>query len=453
MPSYRGRFQYQAASGAATQQGACQIQFDEEKFTLAPESGAAIVFDLGDIDAVNVADYEIRLPLYTGNAIVLQQFGKSYQDLARELLEDYRKRTLECLLLEDLQELDRFTGGFTLELAGSAPVAGPAEVRLFKSNLAVLPTASQAFQWRLADVTGFRFDAQNYEIVLDRDGDRLRLNRLAKRTDLLQNKLREALDALHAEGGKALHGILPFLNPDQLQHALELLPEGHSAATARLAAVHPRIPDALAANAVDKMLKPYFDELRRRACKDLLFAGYKLIRPEDGGSVANSSLLAEEDASGEEDAATGSEAEMSDADADADAPQVLYWFFFPMAAKGGSAPNNVVAWEASSQSGRATYFFRLTEAGEEGLGNATAAIEQGVARITRVLGLVNFRRRPIYLSDSDLTGKAKFHRYAIAARKIADLRAVRAAFLGRAIHSSLEAWRDQVDGILSKAGV
>ena len=67
--------------------------------------------------------------------------------------------------------------------------------------------------------------------------------------------------------------------------------------------------------------------------------------------------------------------------------------------------------------------------------------------------VVNFRRRPIYLSDNDLSGKVEFHRYAIAARKIADLLGVRAAFLGRAIHSSFEAWRDQVDTILGKAGL
>ena len=51
---------------------------------------------------------------------------------------------------------------------------------------------------------------------------------------------------------------------------------------------------------------------------------------------------------------------MGAADADAGAPETLYWFLFPMTAKsGGSTPANVVAWEASSRSGRATYFFRL----------------------------------------------------------------------------------------------
>jgi hypothetical protein len=447
--TYRGKFQYLAAGGAATQQGACQIQFDQEKFTLAPETGAALVFDLGDADALIAADYEIRLPLYTGNTVLLQQFGKSYQDLSRELLEDYRKRTLQCLLLSDMEELDRFTGGFTFETAGAAPVSGPAEIRLFKSNVAVLPTTFQAFQWRLADLTAFRFDAQNYEIVLERDGDRLSLNRLAKRTELLQTKLREALDTLHAEGGEALHAILPFLNPDQLQAAQQLLPEGHSASLSKLAAVHPRIPEALAKNAVDDKLKPYYDELLRRSLKDSAAAGFKLIRLDDQAAAG---LLPEGAPGASEDDTEGeSESTAGMPDADAGAPEVLYWFFFPIAAKYGSS-SNVVAWEASSRSGRATYFFRLTDpADTPQLAHPATALERGIARITRVLGMLNFRRRPIYLSDNELTGKPEFHRYAIAARKIADVRMVRTAFLGRAIHSSLDTWRGQVDAILNKA--
>lgn len=51
------------------------------------------------------------------------------------------------------------------------------------------------------------------------------------------------------------------------------------------------------------------------------------------------------------------------------------------------------------------------------------------------------------------TGMAKYHRYAIAARRLPELRQVRASFLGRAIHSSFEAWQKQVASILAKAGV
>lgn len=448
MPSYRGKFQYLAQNGALAQQGACQIQFDDESFTLTPETGAALVFDLGDVDTLKAADYEIVLRLYTGCTLRLQQFGKSYENLARELLESYRKRTLQCLLLADMQEVDRFTGAFTLLASPGPVVSGPAEIRLFKSNLAVLPTESQAFQWRLADVDAIRFDAQSYEIVLESQSQRLSISRLAKRTELFHTRLKETLEALNAESAQALHSILPFLNPDELQATAAIVREGHAAAESRLAAVNPRIPAAFAANGVDKTLKPYYDDLMGRAAKGRVFAGFKLVRPEDRELMQAMGEGASDDGEASE---VASPETMPDADPNA--PQALYWFFFPIAATPGSAePGNVVAWEASSLAGRATYFFRLTGAEEAGASGEDDGLERAVARINRVLGMLNFRRRPIYLSDETLSGNPTFHRYAIAARKIAELRSVRAAFLGRAAHTSLEAWQAQVKAILGKAG-
>jgi len=450
MPNYRGKFQYLSSQGNASQQGGCQIQFDNEKFALTPESGAAIVFDLGDINTLNAADYQIDLTLYTGNVVRLEQFGKFYADLSRELLESYRRRTLQCLLLEDMEEVDRFTGAFAIETSEATPVSGPAEFRLFKSNLAVLPNGSQAFQWRLADIENLKFDAQNYELVLESASGRLRANRLAKRTELFHSRLRDAIERVKADGAQVLHCILPFLNPDQLQAATTVLPEGHSAMARKLAAINPRIPEALAVNAVDKALKPYYDALLSRTAKGSMFAGFKLIRPEDKDLAG---AVAEEP--GSDDGGGGEEGLR---DADQAAPQSLYWFFFPIAAKPDSTEvANVVAWEASSTSGRATYFFRLLDTREAGAlkdsNKSATAVERAVQRINRVLGMLNFRRRPIYLSDDELAGNPIFHRYAIAARRIPDLRQVRSAFLGRAMHSSLEAWQGQVKSILSKAGL
>ena len=71
-------------------------------------------------------------------------------------------------------------------------------------------------------------------------------------------------------------------------------------------------------------------------------------------------------------------------------------------------------------------------------------MEAAVARLTRGLALVNFRREPVYLPDASLEQQPRFHRYAIGARKLPDLRALRAAYVGRAIHSSPENWLSQV---------
>ncbi|MDE3167718.1 MAG: hypothetical protein KGN36_18095 [Acidobacteriota bacterium] len=60
---------------------------------------------------------------------------------------------------------------------------------------------------------------------------------------------------------------------------------------------------------------------------------------------------------------------------------------------------------------------------------------------------MNFRREPVYLPDASIEQQPRFHRYAIGARKLPDLRALRGAFAGRAIHSSVEEWSTQIAAI------
>lgn len=446
MADFSGKYQYQG------REGAFRARFDAQTFTLTPESGAAMAFDLGDLDAVVAADWEIRLPLYTGNTILLRQLGKAYETVSHDLLDAYRNRALQCLLLEDMEEVARFNGAFAL---GSQ--SGPAEIRLFKTNLAVLPMASQSFQWRLADVDSVRFDTESWEVALQAsDGqfkDQLKFTRLAKRTEEFADKVREAIGVLATQTAQAVHTIFPFLNPDQLQAAAGLMREGQSAPASRLAAIHAKIPATLTANAVDKDLKPYYDDLVARNGNGMLYAGFKLITPEDQDKSEAASSDEELDWRKDVAALTNSpdyriNKEQEPHGVDESGPEVLYWFFFPI-------PGNVVAWEASSRSGRATYFFRLADPAQapqlRDPALAPGLIDAGIRRLNRVLGMLNFRRRPIYLSDDDLAMDPKYQRYAIAARRLPDLQQVRASFLGRAIHSSHEAWQEQVNGILKKA--
>jgi len=159
---------------------------------------------------------------------------------------------------------------------------------------------------------------------------------------------------------------------------------------------------------VDEPLKPYFDELRSRAADGSLMAGFKFIREDE----------VEEPEGGE---------------SEEQKEPLFFWFFLPIAGK------DIVAWEASTGSGRATYFFRAPQ------GNAA---ETAVQKLTRGLALANFRREPVYLSDDSLEQQPRYRRYAIGCRKLPDLRELRSAMLGRAIHSSIEAWQAQVVAIL-----
>jgi hypothetical protein len=402
MAAYSGKFEYRDAPGTVLSQGPCQFRFDTETAILTPTSGKPIAFDLGDVDHVTAGELDFQLTLFTGRRLVLRQFGAPFTTMREALVAAWRDRTVRCLLLEDLEEVGRYSGTVGLNGPGA-----PAEIRLYKSNLAVLPLDGPAIQWRLAEVDSVGFDDANWTVSLQRGTDRLTVARLAKKTEEFRGSVEGTLDELRTHEAEVLHATFPFLNPDQLQQLLEAMPEGRSYLLAKLQAIHPKLPDALIAHAVSEPLRPYFDALRQRATAEGPMTGFKFIRPDE-----------EADAEGEESEEKG------------DARQLLFfWFFFPL-------PNGRVAWEATTGSGRATYFF-----------DAPAPVGESIAQLTRGLALVNFRREPVYLPDDSLEQQPKFHRYAIGARKLPDLRALRAAFRGRAIHTSLEAWTAQVDQV------
>jgi hypothetical protein len=126
-----------------------------------------------------------------------------------------------------------------------------------------------------------------------------------------------------------------------------------------------------------------------------------------------------------------------------DQPRLFFWFFFPLAREDGRH-SGVAAWEASTGSGRATYFFRTGQPGE-----SAEHVEDAMQKLIQGLALVNFRREPIYLSDESLDHTPKYHRYAIGCRKLPGLRDLRAAFAGRAIHENVETWTAAFQGIAS----
>ena len=460
MPFFSGKFQYSNPDGTAVQSGVCQVTFEAETLTLTPQGGAPLALDLGDIDLFAPSEYELTLTLYTGKTILFNQFGRTFQNLTHDLLEAYRARLVQCLLLEDLEEIARFDGVAQLQSPERA-VASPAEFRLYKSNLAVLPTAATGFQWRLADIRSIHLDEASYAVVLEAPGERLIVTKLAKRTREFVERLQEATLQLTEKAAETVHNLFPFLTPDPFQRVAGLMKEGHAAPLAELNAIHPRIGQALVEHVVDAKLKPYFDALMGHVPAGHLYTGFKLIRKEEGESgsqkeaaAAEPEPQAAESAARPEEPARGEPGEEATGVENKEEQSILHWFFFPLAGTPGAAqPGNLVAWEATSTSGRATYFFRLLPPEQASAladpAKAPAAVEAAIQKLNRALVLLNFRREPIYLSDDKLEMQARYRRYAIACRKIPELRLLRASFLGRAIHTSPTAWQKQVEGFLT----
>jgi hypothetical protein len=288
--------------------------------------------------------------------------------------------------------------------------------------------------------------------------------KLAKRTREFQERLQAARTEVAEKAAETLHDIFPFLTPDEFQRMAQLLKEGHAAPLAQLKGINPKTEHALVENVIDPKLKPYFNALLGYVPPGWLYAGFKLLR-EAEAEEAPIETASGPDAGTEMGASAPVEAASLSAEADAgseaggeepEAKQpILHWFFFPLAGKrGAKLPANLVAWEATSKSGRGTYFFRLVPPEQAPLladpAKAPAILDAAIRELNRALVLLNFRREPIYLPDDSLEIQPRFRRYAIACRKLPELRRLRASFLGRAIHTSLENWRGQLEVFLAK---
>jgi hypothetical protein len=70
-------------------------------------------------------------------------------------------------------------------------------------------------------------------------------------------------------------------------------------------------------------------------------------------------------------------------------------------------------------------------------------IEDAIQQLNRAIVLLNFRRQPVYLPDDALQLQPRYHRYAVACRRIPELQRLRASFVGRAIHTSPAEWQKQ----------
>ena len=335
---------------------------------------------------------------------------------------------MTCLLLQDLEERARFDGVVRQDAASDAGPGAPAEVRVYRSNLAVLPARGEPLQWRLADIEDVRFDQESWSVTLVSSSGRVVISKLARRTEEFIDCLGQARGQVARAGSMALAACLSPLEPEALRCVASMWRDGQAVRVNRLAAIDPGLESALMHNAVDADLRPYVDALRTRSI-GIPFAGFTVAREMEDGDGESSDGPPAADAGGEA----------------AAADSVIFWFMYPLA-------SGMVAWETASRSGRATYVFRQPAPSGQGPGSSDAsapADERLVSSLARALSTIGFRRTPIYLSDDALQAP-RFRRYLVATRRVPAVALLRRAYAGRVLHGDIDAWAAQLDALVSK---
>lgn len=397
--------------GPGTAPRRCTIDLAEDLLSVSMDGGEVLTLALVDLDDVHDDNYVLRLTDHTGAIYELGMLGKAYGQLAAELARARNAALERDLLLRGVGLRDSFPG----KLFGEGDPR-PVELRVYEDLLVIVPRRGTMFGVPYSFVERVDWDPDLYQVrVATDDGGLLVLGHLAKRSEEFRDELTGAIERLGRRTVETIGALAPGLRPEVLAGLGTLMRDGRAVQQRAVDAIDPGAWAALE-NAVvaTPELRASYEHLAEVSPPGWTAFGIKAVRAE-----------------GAEDGT----------------PRADLWYFCPLAHNG--RPVNAVAQEVTSETGHATYVFRLMDPERfASLGDDLAdEVGRAVSSLNRALLLLNFRREPIYLTEEQIVS-GSYSRYAVALRKLPYLRAARDAFIGRATHNA--SWADQVAALVDR---
>lgn len=356
---------------------------DGDTLLVTPEGGVPLAVRLGEVAGISGDGHAIRLHRTAGE-VALERLGADGPPLLADLRRDWLALRARTLRLAGELPPPRFAGAVA---AGGAP-------REFSGAFAgdLLLTALEGGDVEprfLARTASLRFDEQAHSLeATGWDGSRVVFSRLGARTDDFRALFAAGRERLAAGAAGALARCLPTLAPaDRARLASRWIP-GRLLPASDLEALVPGFAAAFASSWLAASPRRTEGECLVAATPpDRLFLGYGA----------------------------------ADADADGAGPGGDGGPFLLLLA--GAASGWLL--EALSEEDFATYRF----AGGDDL----------PALVEPLLALPEFSREALYLPLEQLAGERAA--FAVPARELPLLRALREGFRGRIVHASPDAWR------------
>jgi len=440
------RYEILDPQGRPREAGEGALAVEPDALVLTPRDGRPLVVRHVDIDAFEAADYRLRVTLYTGDVLRAERLGAAFGQIVATLSASRDAAVRRDLLLESEPPSDAFPAAVHVS-TWPAPDPRPARVLVYRDQVAVVGDAFDPVLVPFAELATLRVDEAAYAIELtDDEGTRVAIRKAGARSGELAAALRDAVAGLDRRVAGILDGLGTGLDPLELRGLVRLCRDGRALketeAEALRAGTWARLEQAVLS---DPGLRTSYETLRALGRPGQAWIGIQETAAaetdaeEGGGGVAAAGAGAEAEepppvpGTGAGDAPGDAQAPGSDGggEAEREAPAFRCWYFVQV--------GNVIAHEVVSEGDHATYLYR-----------AGPDPDRGVRALNRALRLLSFRREPIYAPEEEM-GAGRLARYRAAMRKLDCLRHARGSFLGRALHTSAEAWRKAIEAARAKA--
>lgn len=413
------RFQAADPGGVSLVSGTGEARLFEEELQVWPQFGDPCVYPYRDVLEVQDSDYRVKVTLESGEFLELRELGYRYEDFTRELRRLRSELMIKDMLMSESllkDETSRELPGFRGVYRSAAPAGNPeeCEVRLYVSALVIIPRSSDPVRIPYSEISSAQ--AEDYSLALATEsGQSYEFFRFGRDFEPLARYLSRAMKELSERSLELCKDLFPAAPSKHLWSVSRLMKEGRAAKRLDVEAVSPDLWPQLEKRLEGLGLKSSYDFLSSLAQRDRMAIGFKR---------GLASQFEEQ----------------------------YVWFLAPIG-EGMGKPGNAIAMEAASPEGsaKATYFFRFMPRNEyksAAEAEVLQAMDRAISLVNRCMIDVNFRREPIYLPDEKLLEPA-YVRYLHSVRLMPSLRALRSAFIGRAMHVSEEQWKRDVLDLLS----
>ena len=392
------------------------LLLDAEKLTVLPTSGEPLLIPYRDIIQLSKVGYKINANLVSKEKLTIFNLGFKYEDFFRNFSNLNNEVILKDLLMNETIHKSGVAADLGyIDADKSEKVLGQCELRIYETGAVLINGDGNFIRIPYNDLARIHID--NYKLILDTDyNESYVFSRMGKELDVCFKILNDLIKALSVKTQLSLQELLPIYDSSVIRKIARLMKDGRAARHMDIDAISPEIWKELEKKLDTFGIKDEYEYLASLGQPERICIGMKR------------GLMG--DLTGE-----------------------YIWFLVPIFNVDNTQPGNAIAMEATAVegSGKATYFFKITDPGiYKNLKNPEelqAVVDKSLKQINRDLITVNFRREPIYLTDEqlDLTTYVAYRR---AVSKVPALQELRRLFIGRVIHNSPEQWKEAVTLLL-----
>ncbi len=371
---------------------------------MKPNLGRTLFIAFTEAKKIEAINYRINVTTTTEIPSLLG-LGSNYDHFSQKLIEAWGNALAKALLMDE--PVTVFEAPALFNQVGPGPQSlQNCRLRLCQTSLVILPANALPLKIPLSYIQSSNLDG--YKLRLTILTGTYEFSKIGNQTQFFAEKLASTQRALEASSIETIRSMLPSATYEELRRLSMLMLEGRAVMRKDVEAISPDLWARLEHTVAESPLAETYAYLSKLGDNKNVAIGLRKS-----------------------------------------ADNVYVWFLF--LTKGSpQTGGNTLIMEITSESGHATYLFRVLKRQDFTNSTAERFLQEGerlVRELNEAMIATGFRREPVYLTEDQLN-TPNYARYLFASKNLEPLKLLRERFFARIIHRTYEQWQHDLGDAL-----